>query len=311
MSKQPIVFFGTPEICLPFLEVLHQAFDIRLIVTQPDAFGGRNRKKRIVPAAKIFAEEHGIEVIQPETLKDEDVIEHIRQTEPVIGVVVSYGQLIPKRVFRIPVHRTVNVHFSLLPRYRGAAPVQRALQNGDETSGITIFEIVKKLDAGDIWATKEMDIGPHDNTQDLWDRMSKESAGFLIETLHGIIGGKLTKTPQDHSLATHAPAVCKEEGCIDWTLTARELYNRFRAFTPWPGLYCNTCEKRFRLTEIRVCSLTHDKKPGDVLSMDKKCLKICCGDHTVLEVTRLQPQGKKPMTPFCYCQGNQLPECFD
>jgi methionyl-tRNA formyltransferase len=308
-SRLRLVFFGTAAICLPFLGQLNRRFDIGLIVTQPDAVGGRRRKK-IVPAVKSFGLEHHIEVIQPETLKDDTVVDRIRSVEPVLGVVVSYGKLIPKRVFRVPECRTVNVHFSMLPFYRGAAPVQRALEQDDTSTGITIFEIVKKLDAGDIWAQKEMDIQPEDTTQTLWDRMSREGAVFLCDTIEDIVQGRIKKQPQDHDLATFAPIVNKEEGDVDWNHTARRLVNKFRAFTPWPGLCCKVRDKLFKLTRLAVAEETHRRKPGDVLSMDKKRLNVCCGEGTVLEVLELQPQGKKPMTPYCYCLGNELPDCL-
>lgn len=313
MNKQSnLVFFGTSGVCLPFLEQLYRdsRFRMPLIITQPDAFGGRNRKKRIVPEAKSFALENGIDVIQPETLKDEAVIERIESLEPEIGVVISYGKLIPKRVFRIPRCRTVNVHFSLLPEYRGAAPVQRALENGDQKSGITIFEIIRKLDAGAIWAKKEMVILPDDTTATLWERMSREGAPFLLETLHAIVDGTIEKIPQDHEKATLAPPVQKEEGNVDWQLTAQQLYNKFRAFTPWPGICAVSGDKRFKLTKIRVSKTSHDSEPGTMLGWDKKCLRICCGNSTVIDILEFQPQGKKPMPPYNYCQGNELPDCF-
>lgn len=310
-SKDNLIFLGTPEICIPFLELLIENFNISLIITQPDTMGGRNRKKKIIPAAKTFALENNIEVIQPEILKDDSLVEKIKQIEPFIGIVVSYGKIIPKRIFKIPGYGTINVHFSLLPYYRGAAPVQRALENGETKTGITIFEIVKKMDAGDIWTQKEMAILPEDTTGILWDRMSHEGAPFLIDTIKKIVEKKIRKYPQDHEKATYAPMVQKEEGIIDWrNLTAQEIYNKFRAFTPWPGICFCSLGKTFKLTKLKVSDLTHDKHPGDILSWDKKSLKVGCSQGTVLEVFELQPPGKKPMTPYCYCLGNELPDCL-
>ena len=305
-----LVFFGTPEICLPFLELLHAHFTIALIVTQPDTMAGRNRKKLLVPAAKTFALEKNIEVIQPDSLKDDSLVEKLTRLEPFISVVISYGKIIPGRIFKIPKFGTINVHFSLLPYYRGAAPVQRAIADGQSKTGITIFEIVKKMDAGDIWAMKEMDIAPDDTTGTLWDRMSREGAPFLIDTIKKITSGQLQKYPQDHDRATFAPIVQKEEGSIDWNLTAPQIYNKFRAFTPWPGIFFCMKEKSFKLTKVKVSGESHEKKPGHVLTWDKISLKVCCGQGTVLEVFELQPQGKNPMAPYCYCMGNELPECL-
>jgi methionyl-tRNA formyltransferase len=310
-KKDNLIFLGTPEICIPFLELLIENFNISLIFTQPDTMGGRNRKKKIIPAAKTFALANNIEVIQPEVLKDDTLVEKIKQIEPFIGIVISYGKIIPKRIFIIPEYGTINVHFSLLPYYRGAAPVQRALENGETKTGITIFEIVKKMDAGDIWTQKGTNIFPEDTTGTLWDRMSHEGAPFLVDTINKIVEKKIQKYPQDNEKASYAPMVKKEEGTIDWrNLTAQEIYNKFRAFTPWPGICFCSLGKTFKLTKLRVSDLTHDKQPGDVLSWDRKSLKVCCRQGTVLEVLELQPQGKKPMTPYCYCMGNELPECL-
>lgn len=308
-DRARVVFFGTPAICLPFLHELVNRFDVSLLVSQPDAVGGR-RRKTIVPAVKTFGLERGIPVIQPPTLKDDAVVHEIAGHAPDLGVVVSYGKLIPKRVYTLPVHRTVNVHFSRLPYYRGAAPVQHALLNGDTSTAITIFEIVKTLDAGDIWAAKDIAIHPEDTTQTLWDRMSRDGAEFLCDTAADIIAGRIKKTPQDHEKATLAPMIRKEQGAVDWNKTAAQLVNMYRAFTPWPGLCCTIKEKTFKLTRVAAVKATHSRKPGDVLKIDKHGLNVCCGSGTVLEICEFQPQGKKPMTPHCYCLGNELPDCL-
>ena len=287
--------------------MLKEEFHLALIVTQPDAFGGRDRKKRMVPPVKTFALENHLDVVQPERLKEPAFMDTLRRLEPLIGVVVSYGKLIPGSVFKIPEHRMVNVHFSMLPLYRGAAPVQRGIENGDTTTGITIFELVKTMDAGPIWAQKEFPILPEDTTETMWKKLSREGAGFLRQTLTDILDGNIEKYPQDETKATYAPPVRKEESVIDWTQTAQQLFNKFRAFTPWPGVCCDAGDRRFKLTHLEVSPLSHERQPGEILSMDKKKLLVCCGNGTVLEVFQLQPPGKNPMTPYCYCLGNQLP----
>ncbi|MCP4218451.1 MAG: methionyl-tRNA formyltransferase [bacterium] len=311
MGNGKLVFFGTSDICLPFLEVLRREYDLRLIITPPDAFGGRNRKKVIVPAVKTFALEHDIPLMQPEKLGVPEVMAAIRAVEADIGVVIAYGKLIPARVYRIPKFRMVNVHFSLLPLYRGAAPVQRALQDGCKETSVSIFELVKQMDAGPMWAQKTFSIEPCDTTACLWERLSREGAGFLNETVKAILAGTIEKTPQDESRMTLAPPVRKGEGKMDWNQSAQRLYDQFRAFTPWPGVYCDSGDKRFKLTKMRVCDLSHDKQPGYVLEMNQDSLKICCGEGSVLEILEMQPQGKKPMSPFAYCRGNELPETLD
>lgn len=313
-TNKKIVFWGTSGVCIPFLNGLNNHFDIKLIITQPDSFGGRGRKT-IVPPVKDFAVDQGIDFIQPEILKDESLVEKIKKIEAVMGVVISYGKIIPKVLFSLPQHGTINVHYSLLPLYRGAAPVQRAIEQGEKKTGITIFELKKKMDSGDIWAQKEFEILDTDTTAALWERLSHEGVPLLINTIKSILAGKITKTPQDHEKATYARVVEKEESKVDWSLSAGQILNKLRAFTPWPGLCCTANDKLFKLTKLRICAVTQDlaaqlsgKNPGDVLSMDKESLKVCCGNNTVIEVLEIQPPGKKPMTPYNYCLGNELPD---
>ncbi len=308
MGHGKFVFFGTSDICIPFLEMLRDRFDLKLIITQPDTFGGRNRKKRIIPPVKTFALENNIPLEQPEILKDERLKDKIKAIEPVIGIVISYGKFIPGSIYKIPEHRLVNVHFSMLPLYRGAAPVQRAIENGDTSTGITIFEIIKRMDAGPIWAQREYPISPEDTTESLCKKLSLQGTHFLEETIINILEGKIQKYPQDEEKATFAPPVQKEESEVDWGLTAQQIFNKFKAFTPWPGLCCIADNKRFKLTKVKPSTFSHDKQPGEVLVMDKKALKVCCGNGSVLEVLELQPEGKKSMTPYCYCLGNKLPD---
>lgn len=307
MKNGKLVFFGTSDICIPFLEMLRDDFQLALIVTQPDAFGGRNCKKRMIPPVKTFALENHIPYEQPEQLKHDGLLAKIKDLEPALGVVIAYGKFIPASLYTVPSHRMVNVHFSMLPLYRGAAPVQRAIANGDATTGITIFEIVKKMDAGPIWAQKEYPISPTDTTESLWKKLSTAGVGFLKETILGILAGTLQPFAQDESKATYAPPVQKEEGRVDWHLPAQCIVDKARAFTPWPGIHCGVDGRSFILTNVKVSALSHNKGAGDILAMDKNSLKICCGNGTVLEVMELQPPGKKSMSPYCYCLGNQLP----
>jgi methionyl-tRNA formyltransferase len=244
---------------------------------------------------------------QPEELKTPGLLAKIKELEPLLGVVIAYGKFIPASLYTIPGYRMVNVHFSLLPFYRGAAPVQRAIANGDTSTGITIFEIVKKMDAGPIWAQMEYPIEPEDTTEILWKKLSHAGVSFLCETIQGIFSGTLQQVVQDESKATYAPPVQKEEGRVDWKLPAQQIVNKARAFTPWPGIHCGVDDRLFILTKVKVSGLAHDREPGDIFAVDKESLKICCGERTVLEIVEMQPPGKKPMSPYCYCLGNRLP----
>ncbi len=300
-----IVFFGTSSVCLPYLELLNKHFNLSLIVTQPDRRGGRNRKASIIHPVKAFALENKIEVIQPQRLRCNDVIEKIKEINPLISVVISYGRLIPSSVFTLPKFNSINVHYSLLPFYRGAAPVQRAIENGDKVSGISIFELAKSMDSGDIWASKEIEIKGNDTTQTVWQRMSALGANFLLECLEGIFEGKIDKKKQNHEKATFAPAIKKEEGIINWQLSSDEIINKLRAFTPWPGI-CFNCENK-KIKIIKAKSLPDIKgREGDVLNIDKEGLLVACNDGAVL-IEEFQPECKKAMKPADYVRGNKLP----
>jgi len=303
-GKAVIVFFGTSGICIPFLESLKSAFDIRLIITQPDAFGGR-KKKLIEPAVKKYALENRIRFIQPEKL-NRDISSIIKETDPVIGVVISYGKFIPGKIFRIPEYKTINVHFSLLPELRGAAPYQRAIEAGMIQTGISIFEIGKEMDTGDIWSKKECLIHPDDTSESLSERMGIEGSDFLTETLKKIITGKLNKKPQDHSLATYARTITKIEGMVDWRLSGKEIYNKFRAFFPWPGMSFFSGDTKITIKEMKLSDENSNKEPGSVLSITKQNMKVVCGDNSIIEILSILPQGKKEMSPYIYSLGNNI-----
>lgn len=311
MASGRIVFFGTSEAGIPFLEMLKTHFELPLIITQPDAVGGRCRQ-RICPPVKSFAERHNLPMEQPERLKDHPVADRIARLKPDIGVVIGYGQLIPKKIFQLPRFNTVNVHFSLLPRYRGAAPVQRALENGETRTGITVFEIIRKMDAGPIWCQKSVDIHPGDRADTLMNRLSETGAPFLKGCLETILRGDGSPRPQDDSRASYAPPIQKQEGRVDWTQPASRIINRYRAFTPWPGLFFQLNDRTVKITKL---SLTENPTPGgadcvgpgDIRALSRDHLEVCCGDRTTLKIEEFQPAGKKPMTPYCFSLGNPLP----
>ena len=316
MSNGNIVYFGTSEAGIPFLQELKKDFTLKLIITQPDAVGGRCRQT-ICPPVKSFAELHHLPLEQPEKLNNPGLLEKIRLAGPDIGVVIGYGKFLPERLYTMPEFNTVNVHFSLLPRYRGAAPVQRALEAGETRTGITVFEIDKQMDTGPLWARQEFDIMPEDTSQTLMERLSREGGTFLKETLYHILNGSINKQPQDHSRASHAPPLQKQEGRVDWNLTARQIYNKYRAFTPWPGLFFLINGKTMKVKKalppdlIDRKTLTGLEKPGQIIELNRNRLEVCCGNQTVLSIEEFQPQGKKTMTPYCFSLGNPLPDLLN
>lgn len=296
---------GTASLCIPFLEALRNHFNLSLIITQPDKPSGRNRAI-CFSCVKAFALEHQIPFLQPISLSETAVVERIQAESPDLAVVIAYGQWIPPSVYKIPLFRTINVHFSLLPAYRGAAPVQRAIQDGLSQTGVSIFELCSKMDAGPIWKQFPFPINPRDTTLSLWERMSVQTAPILVETIHQILAGTTCPTPQDEHKATHAPMIQKEEGRVDWNLSAQIICNRLRAFTPWPGVFFQLNDRQIKITEAQPLVSSSDCPPGTVHHLDPDSLQVCCGDDTVLQIRSIQPPGKKPMTPFCYSRGNPL-----
>ena len=311
MANGNLVFYGTNDIAVPFLEELEKSFRPRLIVTQPDSVGGRSLQS-LIPPVKRFAVERGIDVVQPKRLKDPELHERIMALEPLAAVVVSYGRLIPKTLYSLPRYGTLNVHFSLLPLYRGAAPVQRTIENGESRTGITVFEINERLDAGDIWAVMEMEIDPVETSAMLFRRMAASGPAFLRETLENLFSAKIAKRPQDDTRASLAPALDKKEARIEWTRTAMRIHNQFRAFIPWPGLCFMSSSRKMKVKQCRPApaGISHQRAPGAFHSLDRIALRICCGEGTILEITELQPEGKQPMSSYQYSLGNHFPDLF-
>jgi methionyl-tRNA formyltransferase len=307
VANGEIVFYGTAAIGLPILAELHAHYRLTRIVTQPDSRGGRNRQT-IVPAVKQFALANNLALLQPLSLREPGIAETVGGGQPLIAVAVAYGQFIPRRLYDLPRFKTINVHFSLLPAYRGAAPVQRAIENGEEQSGITIFEINARMDAGDIWARKEVAIRPDDTCGSLQQRLGELAAPFLLQTMEQIFSGKKRKCPQDDSLATLAPAVQKNEGRVDWNLTARHIVNKLRAFTPWPGLFFTMGNRQIKIDGASLAQELHQADSGKIISLDQRGLYVTCGQGSILEISSIQPEGKKAMTPWQYSLGNRFPE---
>jgi methionyl-tRNA formyltransferase len=307
VANGEIVFYGTAAIGLPILQALHQHHRLSLIITQPDARGGRNRQLIISPV-KRFALENNMALIQPPSLREPGLSAAISRIQPVIAVAVAYGQFIPRELYSLPRFKTINVHFSLLPAYRGAAPVQRAIENGEKCSGITIFEICGKMDAGDIWTQEEIIINPDDTCGSYQQRLGELAAPLLLKTMEQIFLDKIRKHSQENSLATLARPVKKSEGRVDWNLPAQRLVDKLRAFTPWPGLFFNMGNRQIKIIRAGICRQSHQVSTGNILALDALGLKVACGQGSVLEITAIQPESKKEMSPRQYSLGNRFPE---
>jgi len=302
-NGKKILFFGTSEICIPFLNELKKYFEIELIITQPDRRGKR-RNQIIKPPVKLFALENQIKFIQPETLKSDEIINTLKEISPDIGVVISYGNIIPEVIYKIPKKRTINVHFSLLPKYRGAAPVQRAIENGDSKTGITIFQINKSLDAGKIWRQVEVDINENEKSDELLNRLSEIGKYILIDTINKILKNQILSYKQEGKI-TYAPPISKQEGRIQFNQNAFEIYNKFRAFYPWPGIYFYSNNLMIKIKDMKP-SQSDCKTPGKIIGLDKNKLTICTGEKTSINVFKIQPENKKEMTPYQFSLGNKF-----
>ncbi len=236
-SPWRIIFFGTPNFAIPTLKYLLQGPDeVIAVVTQPDREKGRGRK--VIPSpVKELALQHGLTLLQPEKVREEAFQEKMKSLQPELFVVVAYGQILPKSLLKIPKHGAVNVHASLLPKYRGAAPIPWAILKGERLTGVTTMMMDEGMDTGDILLQIEIPIGEEETSETLHDRLALLGAQLLLETVRGMKAGNLHPIPQDHSKATYAPPLKKEDGRIDWSKEAKEIDRQVRAFNPWPGAF--------------------------------------------------------------------------
>ncbi len=300
-----VVFFGSPAAALPSLErILRDGHAVELVITQPDKPAGRGRALQACPV-KLFAESRGLPVHQPERIrKDPRSLELLQAIQPDIAVVVAFGQIMPASVIYLPRWHTVNVHFSLLPKFRGASPVAWAILAGEKRTGVTIFELNEKMDEGDVLLWEEMDVLAGETTGELEARLAEAGAGLISETLAR--RESMTLIPQDHSAATYAPKLKKEDGLIRWTEPAEIIDRKVRAFTPWPSAFTSLGGLRLQLTRGRplpdpACGLP----PGHIIEWSREGLKVCCGQGTAYLVERLKPENKREMSAADFSRGAQ------
>ena len=299
------VFMGTPDFAA---EVLRRLYDsensVELVITQPDR--AKNRGKKIQPTpVKALAEEHQTPVYQPEKIrKDEQVIEKLKDVSPDVIVVAAYGQILPEEILGLPKYGCINVHASLLPRLRGASPIQHAIINGDEKTGVTIMQMAKGLDTGDMLTKAEIEIGSM-NGQQLHDALAKIGGDLLIETLRLINDGKVVPAPQDEALATYAGMISKKDGKIDFNKSPDEIERLIRGFDPWPGAFCSLDGETVKIWRANAIEETSENKPGTVVFADETGIGICCGGK-ILKVTEIQAPGKKRMKVSDYLRGHKI-----
>ncbi len=297
-----LAFLGTPDFAVPSLERLIGAgHEVAAVLTQPDRPKGRGQETCLSPV-KQAALRHGLAVYQPERVRRPEAVEYLRSLGTEAMVVVGYGQIIPQSIIDIPPHGIINVHASLLPRYRGAAPVQWAIVNGEIRTGVTTMRIDAGLDTGDILLQEETQIGPEEDAVELGGRLAEMGANLLIRTLAQLP----PRQKQDHAQATYAPILKKEDGSIDWRWRASTIYNRVRGLKPWPGTHTTF---RGRLLHIWKARPVEGSvwKPG-ALWRERRRVMAACGEATALELVEVQLEGKGKMSAEAFANGQRLTE---
>ena len=301
-----LVFFGTPEFAIPSLKNLVQAgHHVLAVFTQPDRPKGRGNKLSESPV-KIAARELGLEVHQPERIRRPEIVDKLRSLDTDLMVVVGYGQIIPQTIIDLPRHGILNVHGSLLPKYRGAAPIQWAIANGETETGVTIMQIDAGLDTGDMLFKAAVSINPDETAPELSARLAMLGAQLLLDAIDQIQAGRICREKQNDAEATYAPILKKEDGRINWQRPALQTYNRLRGFTPWPGAYTSFRSQPLHVLHARpVTSASAGgaiRAPG-LLRIEKHRLFAACGNETELELVELQPAGRKRMSAESFLNG--------
>ena len=296
-----LVFCGTPQFAVPTLEKLVEAgFNVRLVLTQPDRPKGRGLGLVASPL-KQTALRLGLPVYQPEKIKqNEELRARLDEIAPVAIVVVGYGRIIPSWMLQLPKHGNINLHASLLPKYRGAAPIQWAIANGESVTGVSTMRINEGLDTGDILQQKELAILDEDTAETLSPRLAAIGAELMVETLRGLSAGTISAQPQKAEDATLAPILKKEDGRIDFSRTAPEIFNRLRGFQPWPGAFTSFRGKPLNITAARLSE--EEVSQAQLLVRDDK-LFVGCGSSTSLELLEVQPAGKKRISALDFVHG--------
>lgn len=298
------VFMGSSHFSLPALSLLAAADEVELVlvVTQPDRPSGRNRTLRPGPVHALACE-LGLTVQMPERLAEPGAVHALAEVRPDVIVVASYGQFIPRPVRELPRLGIVNIHPSLLPKYRGAAPMQWALVNGDTETGVTLFHIEKEMDAGDIILQEPHAIDPADNGCTLEEKLSVFGAEVMLRAVRMLAAGTAPRQPQDHNAATYAPKLTKEQGLLDWSLPAEMIHNRIRGYQPWPG--CYTFRQGARLRIWRSELEAGNGVPGTVLTADRSGVVLATGQGA-LRLIEVQPEGKSRMPTSAYLLGHPM-----
>ncbi len=306
-----IVFMGTPNFALPSLSrLLNDGHQIQLLVTRPDRPKGRGQKVA-PPPTKELAMSQGIPVEQPTDLRNSVLYNLLRSLQPEVIVVVAYGKFLPQELLDLPPYGGINLHASLLPKYRGASPVNWVINNGERETGVTTNKMSAEMDAGDILLARRVAIGPTETAEELGERLSIIGAELLSETLARLQEGRLTPRPQDHSQATFAPRLKKEDGKIDWGKGATQIFNAIRGMVPWPGAYSIFRGKKVILWRGELCEAPAGKElpigvPGEIVALAKRGIAVQCGEGVHLMVDELQPESRRRMRAVDFVNGYRV-----
>lgn len=310
-----IVYFGTPAFAVPALErLLESPHEIVAVVTQPDRPRGRGQQVTEGPV-KALAAARGVPVLQPERIKDSSFHDALRARAPDLGVVAAYGRILPDDLLTLPRLGLINIHASLLPRYRGAAPIHRAVINGDRQTGVSIMRIVRELDAGPVFAARTHTIGPDDTSVDVERDLAMLGADLLLDVIESMSRGQAVETPQDDKRATYAPKLTKEDGRLDWNEPAERIHDRVRGVHPWPHAYSFLKGARFviRRTTLKlevddrgVLRGTAGAHPGSILLAHRGDLIVSAGGGSALRILEIQPENKRAMSVAAFLAGHAL-----
>jgi methionyl-tRNA formyltransferase len=303
MTGLRIIFMGTPDFACPTLKTLiDRGEQVVAVVTQPDRPKGRGQQT-LPPPVKLLAQEHDIPVLQPVKVRLPESIEEIRALNPDLIVVVAFGQILPKALLEIPKHGCINVHASLLPRYRGAAPLNWCIINGETETGVTTMMMDVGLDTGDMLLKKATPIDPDEDTRTLHDRLSQIGAELLGETLDALAAGRLVPEKQDEALTCYASMLKKEDGMVDWSKDASVIKNLVRGMTPWPGAYSYLDDKLLKIYRVQAASGSGEA--GEVIGAGRDGIEVGCGAGSII-INELQLEGKKRLSAAEFLAGCKL-----
>ena len=306
MRPLRIVYFGSPDFAVPGLQALIASpHTVAALVSQPDRPRGRGNRVTPTPTKEVAALA-AIPVVQPTRLKDDVFHQALRSLAPDLGVVAAYGRIIPDAVLEIPRLGMINIHASLLPKYRGAAPIHRAVMHGDTETGVTIMRVVTELDAGPMFASRSVPIGPDQTTPEVERMLAQLGAGLALDIVDALSSGTATEVPQNHAEATYAPKIERHEGAIDWTLPAQRLHDLVRGLQPWPLVSATLVGTRCLVHRTAVTDDRTASAPGTITAAASGVLALAAGDGRVLRILEIQPEGKRVMSARDFLAGRRI-----